>query len=484
MSKKVKTLSHYICESWFDYSFTCNQTLKEIPSFTEMEYEGRKVVVQVVELTNENVVACNAWLNSVLIYAVKVPYIKNHRYTLYYSFKATNSGIFTNEEISEKYNVADMKTLFNDPTKPIELEYEGLRITKKMDPIEAKKLFKRLQKAKLIGKVFWDVIDGYWDVTCRACRHPDSKVSQALSCPGIGYVYRVGKYEHCDKRDELNHNPMGTEFLFDKTVYVKIPIDQQDLVSYYNKEEYAEKIKIYEPLESNIEYFNKEAYEKWCSKRTISTTWKLLVGKALEDSEYPKFEDLWDMCCSIDKIDYLYFDKKFNRYASIIDEGRAESDYEKVICLEWLEYNVAYPPFDKFWDEATLTQKEIDSNGNIRGGAYRLFETHLNDTTYKLWDEGIFAKGQRVEEKDWNELIRLGAAEKVVTFGWHSSHPKDSVECPVCRAMYDSAMAHNWIGWRKALSPILFSKPGRWFTDAMGKRYIKKCTKRMNKGRK
>lgn len=455
----------YIDERFFDYDFICTPKLNI--SYDTLSANNIKVTVQVVKLADKDTVQCNAWKNDFLIYSVKLPYIKNHTYKLSYRFS---------KEEGEPIMISTRTTgeWFNTSSK-VEKEYGSLKIKKEMDPVQARKLYRNLRKYKYIGKVFWDHIDGYWDVCCYACRHPDSKISESLSCPSTGRVYKTDHPSHTPRY--LKNDISSDHFWYEYQSYNKIPASKQSLVTYYNKQEYEKVIKKYEPTDAV--YLNNTQYNDWVAGLSAGQVWQRLG--AWPKVEYPKFEDLWKECCSILQVDYLYFDKKFNRYASIIDEGRAEEDYEKVISLEWLRYNNTYPPFDKFWDEINLTQSEIDSNGNVRGGAYRLLKTYLKDSPYKLWDEGVWAKDKKVDEKDWNELIKLGVAEKVVTFGWHQSHPKDSVECPVCRALYDTAQVCNWIGWRKILDPFIFSNLGsKWVAYRRKKRLLKDARTRNN----
>lgn len=76
--------------------------------------------------------------------------------------------------------------------------------------------------------------------------------------------------------------------------------------------------------------------------------------------------------------------------------------------------------FDLLW-ERDLTQKDIDDNGNVYGGAWKTCNGEIHP-------------------KDWGKHLDLD--EKVVTKGWHTTIPEGSIPCPVCTMLYDISRAN------------------------------------------
>ena len=94
---------------------------------------------------------------------------------------------------------------------------------------------------------------------------------------------------------------------------------------------------------------------------------------------------------------------------------------------ELARFNEDWPDFNTLW-KVGLTQEEIDRNGNIRGGCYRI--------VFK-------SKEPEYISKDSDKVYHDNVMEKVVTLGWHNTKPYESMRCPVCDDIY-TVMRSSW----------------------------------------
>ena len=94
---------------------------------------------------------------------------------------------------------------------------------------------------------------------------------------------------------------------------------------------------------------------------------------------------------------------------------------------ELARFNKDWPDFNTLW-KISLTQEEIDHNGNIRGGCYRI--------VFK-------SKEPEYISKDSDKVYHDNVMEKVVTLGWHNTKPYESMRCPVCDDIY-TVMRSSW----------------------------------------
>lgn len=160
------------------------------------------------------------------IFYICLPYLKNTIYNIQYHNLRKAQFISKNFELSDApiftKNRYDWKS-------------DNLEIIKWMDPKFAKSRFIELQNNNLIGKIFWDSFDRDYDITCHACKHPDDRCYEALSCPSHGYV-KVEK-ENIPHKFEKNLISR-TYFVYNNTEYGKVPEKDKIFKTYWNKDEY------------------------------------------------------------------------------------------------------------------------------------------------------------------------------------------------------------------------------------------------------
>lgn len=127
-------------------------------------------------------------------------------------------------------------------------------------------------------------------------------------------------------------------------------------------------------------------------------------------------------------------------------------EYERLVWLSKKEFNKEADrlnidqKFEEIW-EKRLRDSEVNSNGNIIGGAWR------NPETGKI-------KGNNILLSDIDKLITEGYTEKVVTLGWHRTEPKNAIRCPVCEDLYTIFTNYSPVPWylklRQKVSNLLF----------------------------
>lgn len=369
----------------FSLWFTCNRKLNKLQTFTEKSWDDSvEITVQLLRYKNDkSTVSVCAWKKDltksesngvtavyanapVLILDQKIPYVKNNKYHIDFNFEKLKKPI--------KHTWAgNYKILLKQPTMNVYIKFTAdeedendneiiYTCEKMMHPKVAKKEFKILRKAKLVGKPHWDRHFDTPDICCHACNEPGKKVYEALSNPSYGRVYRVQHQSNYNFFPKENGNS-NFFFKYKNNVYQKL--ENQELLTFYSKKDYDA-------------YIKKLGYE---------------------EGHFKTFEELFNI---------------------------------------------------------ELTQEEINSNGNVIGGAYRLEKTYLKETGDLLWNECIKAKDFGTE-KDWKELERLGVATKVVTNAVHSSYPTGSEFCPVCKMMHRIAHSgYHWEGLPLRLKEVLY----------------------------
>lgn len=361
-------------KDYFSLWFTCNRKLNKLQTFTKKDWtDSVEITIQLLRCKdNKSTVSVCAWKKDLkatkaptLILSQKIPYVKNNKYHIDLNFEKLKKPI-------EHTWTGNYKILLKQPTMNVYIKFTAdeesvnnniiYTCEKMMHPKVAKKEYKLLRKAKLVGKPHWDKFFNTPDICCYSCNPPTEKVYEALSNPSYGRVYKVHQQSNYDFFLKENGNS-NFFFKYKNNVYQKLK--NQNLLTFYTKEDY-------------------DAYIK---------------DLGYEDGRFQTFQELFNI---------------------------------------------------------NLTQEEINSNGNVVGGAYRLEKTYLKETNDLLWNECIKAKDFGTE-KDWKDLEKKGIAKKVVTNGNHSSYPTGSEFCPVCKMMHQIAHSgYHWEGLLLRLKETLY----------------------------
>lgn len=358
----------------FSLWFTCNRKLNKLQTFTKKDQtDSVEITIQLLRYKdNKSMVSICAWKKDLtttktegvtttfasaptLILSQKIPYVKNNNYHIDLNFEKLKKPI-------EHAWTGSYKILLKQPTMNVYIQFATdeedendseiiYTCEKMMHPKVAKKEFKTLRKAKLVGKPHWDKQSSTPDICCYSCNPPLEEIYEALSNPSYGRVYRLKDKSYMSIFGNKANGNSNFYFRYKGNVYQKLK--NQNLLTFYTEDQYDA-------------YIKKLGYE---------------------EDHFETFEKLFNI---------------------------------------------------------NLTQEEINSNGNVIGGAYRLEKTYLKETGMLLWNECIKAKDFGTE-KDWKELERLGVATKVVTNAVHSSYPTGSEFCPVCKMMHQ--IAHSGYHW-------------------------------------
>lgn len=362
-------------KDYFSLWFTCNRKLNKLQTFTKKDWtDSVEITIQLLRCKdNKSTVSVYAWEKDLkatkvptLILSQKIPYVKNNKYRIDLNFEKLKKPI-------EHTWTGSYKILLKQPTMNVYIKFTAdeedennkdviYTCEKMMHPKVAKKEYKLLRKARLVGKPHWDKFLNTPDICCHSCNPPTEKIYEALSNPSYGRVYKVHQQSNYDFFLKENGNS-NFFFKYKNNVYQKLK--NQSLLTFYTKEDY-------------------DAYIK---------------DLGYEDSRFQTFQELFNI---------------------------------------------------------NLTQEEINSNGNVVGGAYRLEKTYLKETNDLLWNECIKAKDFGTE-KDWKNLEKKGIAKKVVTNGIHSSYPTGSEFCPVCKMMHQIAQSgYRWEDLHLRLKETLY----------------------------
>lgn len=370
----------------FTLWFKCNKKLNKLQTLTEKSWDNSvEITVQVLRYKNDkSTISVCAWKKDltksesngvtvvyanapVLILDQKIPYVKNNHYHIDLTFDKIKEPIrhtwTGNYKILLKQPAMNVYIKFTADEEDVNNNEIIYTCEKMMHPKEAKKEFKILRKAKLVGKPHWDSYFNTPDICCHSCNPPMKRIYEALSNPSYGRVYRLKDRGYMPIFGNNANGNSNFYFRYKGNFYQKL--ENQDLLTFYTKDQYDA-------------YIEKLGYEK---------------------GHFKTFEELFDI---------------------------------------------------------ELTQEEINSNGNVIGGAYRLEKTYLKETGDLLWNECIKAKDFGTE-KDWKDLEEKGIAKKVVTDGTHSSYPTGTEFCPVCKMMHKIAKSgYHWEGLFLRLKETLY----------------------------
>ena len=137
----------------------------------------------------------------------------------------------------------------------------------------------------------------------------------------------------------------------------------------------------------------------------------------------------------------------FFKYKGVTYKKISNKIFNKFVTKE--QYKEVFPSFDEIF-AIDLTQKELSSDYNIVGGAYRRKE-----------NGEIFSKNNYVKET-LDALEKENKIEKVITTGRLTSFPSNSKDCPVCKMLYEiSKSGFIWEGWffylRESMMNLLWS---------------------------
>lgn len=370
----------------FTLWFECNKKLNKLQTLTEKSWDDSvEITIQLLRYKNDkSTVSVCAWKKDltksenngvtavyanapVLILDQKIPYVKNNYYHIDLTFDKIKEPIrhtwAGNYKILLKQPAMNVYIKFTADEEDVNNNEIIYTCEKMMHPKEAKKEFKILRKAKLVGKPHWDSYFNTPDICCHSCNPPMKRIYEALSNPSYGRVYRLKDRRYMPIFGNNANGNSNFYFRYKGNFYQKL--ENQDLLTFYTKDQYDA-------------YIERLGYEK---------------------GHFKTFEELFDI---------------------------------------------------------ELTQEEINSNGNVIGGAYRLEKTYLKETGDLLWNECIKAKDFGTE-KDWKDLEEKGIAKKVVTDGTHSSYPTGTEFCPVCKMMHKIAKSgYHWEGLFLRLKETLY----------------------------
>lgn len=116
---------YHVDENGFEFAFKCAPRMKR-SSLIQLHTNSRvQPIVQLTRIANENIIRCNAWVNSLLVFTVNVPYIKDVVYNLQYNYKLVKTDkhkdpiVVGNKDFHKIINYADMEVIkdlftFND----------------------------------------------------------------------------------------------------------------------------------------------------------------------------------------------------------------------------------------------------------------------------------------------------------------------------------------------------------------------------------
>lgn len=379
----------YIDSKHVHLSFECTKKLYKLNTLNRT-YKDKSVVVNILCPTdNRDTVLVTAWAGNVgdketLIFKQIVPYLKNQRYDIYYTFS-------DNAEVVDFSNVVLKTTIWDT---------DNYKCVKHYSPKYAKEKYKYLRKNKLISKTFWSGYDDYYDILCEGC-HVDKSSYKALSTPMDGRVIPLSE-------DNVKYHPQKFIMWYGGKPYLKIPSKLWSLPTFWNKQELKELAAEYEP---KGEYKTWEKLSEYESKSSRSNR-----------KDFPDFETAWEKCGK------YWTDGKGN-YKNFKGHSPTIGLWERVVSPNYLEWLDEFD-FKRLW-EIELTQEEIDGHGNIVGGAYRSISRKDDYIIYS---------------KENYKTCNKSDMEKVVTRGWHSTPYPHSIACPVCEEMHKICEASNcWL---------------------------------------
>lgn len=166
--------SLYVDNEWLHFDFWCNKNIHQIKIYSEKD-----VIVQCGLLRNGTIDVL-IWTGNDrhLIVQQTVPYIEGQHYSIKYLFGYT-TRVIKFESFMTQYHTIPICTYVGPKSNK---EVEFYKCEKYLHPREAKKLWKYINKRKLVSKAIWDPELEMYDWKCKACNY------SWVSNPDIGYV--------------------------------------------------------------------------------------------------------------------------------------------------------------------------------------------------------------------------------------------------------------------------------------------------------
>ncbi|MBR6610812.1 MAG: hypothetical protein IKK93_01045 [Campylobacter sp.] len=381
-----------------DFTFTCDRSPKKIRSYKTKFDDNHDVTVVLQQFKHRKkrcVVSASIhekdYQYSYPIFFWRLEYKVGQKYNLRYDIDKELDKL---KFIS--YDDPGFSLLKNNRT---EVTKKGpLMVSKYLHPNNAKYLMREIKAKHFMSKFYWDSYMGYYDCYCKACETKHNRFW--LGNPDIGYVRPT-------KQIELN------TIMYHGKLYNPCKDNEYNRVQYWNKEEYKKMAERYKPTIKDATWLDYSEFNEKLSKNEI------FAKKVGMDT----FETLWE------KNKHWRFTNTDGLKGKVYKEGELPEEYKKlmnistactkVVTLLFKEWENDWIPFEKYWKKNVLTQPDIDSNGNIYGGGWRDLETG------------------NVIGRETDHLLDTSKYEKVVTFGWHASKPKNAIRCPVCDDLYD-----------------------------------------------
>ena len=134
------------------------------------------------------------------------------------------------------------------------------------------------------------------------------------------------------------------------------------------------------------------------------------------------YKDKYYVPCKEDEYNKVTYWNKL-QYNEICKTYAPKDPTEK----ELKKFNEDWPDFDTLW-KVDLTQEEINHNGNIRGGCYKV---------------GSQDEKPKYVSKNNARICLDDFLEKVVTLGWHNTNPYKAIRCPVCNDLHTIMLSNG-----------------------------------------
>lgn len=217
----------YVCKDYLDFTFICNTRKLKKQESCEKFIEENESVVKVQVKYDKKSVFVQGFLNDILIFHQRVPFIKNQKYSIYCKL---------NSILVYRFNEPTHDMFFKDrPNSTIDY-----CCIKELHPKTAKKLFKKIKRDQLVSKPCWDNWIGDYDWKCKACNY------SWVSNPDHGYVYPIESDLPINNSERLlNLNTYPDPFKYKGKKFQGIFYKDYNALEWYNEKEYNEKAKWY-----------------------------------------------------------------------------------------------------------------------------------------------------------------------------------------------------------------------------------------------
>lgn len=404
-----------------NFSMECTKEFNKSQNFT-LKNNGMSVILRAIRIkeNGEDNVHITCWLGKYedngdsekeiephkVIFNHVVDYIRNQRYyfTYYCSdenplIECINVGLCPHKKVDGGIS--------NDSYKESENIY---RHNAYMSPKFARKELRYLRRNGLISKSYWDKLLHWGDIDCLACHIPGQSY-MPLSTPASGRVIESGawtntKTKFLDYKFSCNHN---YNFVYRGYGYRKIPSKDWLMKTYYDEEEWNSYRSQFKPKNNT-----------WQNVTEYNETQEKLSHIQYKPNKTESFEDVWEKCGS-------YWRSPDGKVSNFNGKNPVIGAYERVYSPQMIQYTERYPDFKYMWESA----KE--------------------DTKVEYLYRRI-ADGKLLKESDGSKV------EKVFTLGYYSTPYPGSVECPVCKELYEISKSINIYGfWKtKVVYPIMF----------------------------